>query len=48
MNIDYLQEAINKAWEGRDLVTPETEGEVRDAVQESLEGLDAGVYRVAE
>ena len=48
MNIDDLQESINKAWDGRDLVTPETEGEVRDAVQESLEGLDAGVYRVAE
>ena len=48
MNIDDLQESINKAWDGRDLVTPETEGEVRDAVQESLEGLDAGIYRVAE
>ena len=48
MNIDDLQESINKAWDGRDLVTPETTGEVRDAVQESLEGLDAGVYRVAE
>ena len=48
MNINDLQESINKAWDGRDLVTPDTAGEVRDAVQESLEGLDAGIYRVAE
>ena len=48
MNIDYLKKSIDKAWEDRDLVTPDTMGEVRDAVRESLEGLDAGVYRVAE
>ncbi len=48
MNIDDLQESINKAWEDRDSVTPKTMGGVRDAVRESLEGLDAGVHRVAE
>ena len=48
MKTDNLEESINKAWEDRESVTPETGGEVRDAVQEALDSLDAGVHRVAE
>ncbi|MEA2783452.1 MAG: 2,3,4,5-tetrahydropyridine-2,6-dicarboxylate N-succinyltransferase [Rhodospirillaceae bacterium] len=43
-----LEAAIEAAWEKRDGISPTTKGEVRDAVQAALEGLDAGSYRVAE
>ncbi|MEE2694223.1 MAG: 2,3,4,5-tetrahydropyridine-2,6-dicarboxylate N-succinyltransferase [Pseudomonadota bacterium] len=48
MNTNYLKKSIDIAWEDRDSVGPESTGEVRDAVRESLEALDAGVCRVAE
>ena len=43
-----LQSAIDEAWEARDSVSSETQGEVRDAVEQALAGLDAGDFRVAE
>ena len=45
---DALQTAIDAAWEARDKVSPATRGEVRDAVEAALDGLDAGAFRVAE
>ena len=48
MNISSLEGSINQAWEERDTISPDTTGVVREAVQESLGGLDAGTYRVAE
>ena len=48
MNISNLEGSINQAWEERDTISPDTTGVVREAVQESLGGLDAGAYRVAE
>jgi 2,3,4,5-tetrahydropyridine-2-carboxylate N-succinyltransferase len=48
MDISSLEGSINQAWEERDTISPETTGVVRDAVQEALRGLDAGIYRVAE
>ena len=39
---------ISQAWEVRDTLTLSTKGEVRDAVDAALEGLDAGRLRVAE
>ena len=48
MNADTLQAVIDAAWERRDTVTPATAGEVRDAVDTALAGLDAGTFRVAE
>ena len=43
-----LQRIIEAAWETRDGVNTATRGEVRDAVLETIEQLDAGALRVAE
>ena len=48
MTAENLQSAIEAAWEDREGITPETGGEVRDAVEAALNGLDAGEFRVAE
>src|SRR5947199_5874937 len=41
-----LKRIIEQAWEARDAVSNATVGEVRDAVLETLERLDAGTLRV--
>ncbi len=43
-----LESAIEAAWEVRDTLTSSTKGEVRDAVEATLEALDKGGLRVAE
>lgn len=43
-----LESIIIRAWEGRDSISTATVGEVRDAVNETLNLLDAGKIRVAE
>ncbi|MDE2182691.1 MAG: 2,3,4,5-tetrahydropyridine-2,6-dicarboxylate N-succinyltransferase [Alphaproteobacteria bacterium] len=43
-----LSAVIDEAWEGRDALGPDTKGTVRDAVNDALDGLDAGRWRVAE
>jgi 2,3,4,5-tetrahydropyridine-2-carboxylate N-succinyltransferase len=43
-----LQNAIETAWDNRDEVTLETQGEVRDAIEAALDLLDGGKARVAE
>jgi len=43
-----LEATINAAWEERSSLTAQTAGPVRQAVNEALAGLDAGVLRVAE
>ena len=48
MTADSLQSAIEAAWEDREGITPQTGGDVRDAVEAALNGLDAGQFRVAE
>ena len=48
MSNDALEAAIESAWEIRDQITPTTKGEVRDAVEATLEALDKGALRVAE
>lgn len=45
---EALQAAIEAAWEARDGLSTATQGEVRDAVEAAIEGLDNGSYRVAE
>jgi 2,3,4,5-tetrahydropyridine-2-carboxylate N-succinyltransferase len=45
---DDLKRAIEAAWEAREGVSPATAGQVRDAVLETLEQLDAGRLRVAQ
>lgn len=43
-----LQATIEKAWDARDTINTATRGEVRDAVNETIAGLDNGTLRVAE
>lgn len=45
---DQLANIIDAAWHARDGVSSATQGEVRDAVQTALAGLDDGSFRVAE
>jgi 2,3,4,5-tetrahydropyridine-2-carboxylate N-succinyltransferase len=46
--MDDLKRVIEAAWEGREAINTATKGEVRDAVLETIERLDAGTLRVAE
>lgn len=48
MSDSDLARTIDAAWEGRDQVSPATSGAWREAVEEALDGLDAGQLRVAE
>ena len=48
MTTDGLQSIIEAAWEDRDAISPATTGEVRDAIEAALDGLDLGELRVAE
>ncbi|HAA92353.1 MAG TPA: 2,3,4,5-tetrahydropyridine-2,6-dicarboxylate N-succinyltransferase [Rhodospirillaceae bacterium] len=43
-----LQNAVDAAWDDRDAITPETKGEVRDAIEGALDLMDSGQARVAE
>jgi len=47
MNNIELQSIIDEAWEERETVSPNTKGDVRNAIEASLDGLDSGEYRVA-
>ena len=48
MDGDELRERIDRAWEDREAVTPAAAGEVREAIEAALDGLDSGIFRVAE
>ena len=43
-----LEQTINAAWDDRDNVNFNTQGEIRDAVMDALDMLDSGKARVAE
>ena len=43
-----FENAIEKAWEERETITPESKGEMRDAIEATLHSLDCGTLRVAE
>ena len=43
-----LEAAIDAAWERRDGINSATKGEVREAVETAIAGLDDGTYRTAE
>ena len=45
---DQLSTIIDGAWEARDGISSATQGDVRDAVNAALAGLDDGSFRVAE
>ena len=48
MDVSKLENIINDAWENRDAISTDTKGEVRKSVEEALNGLDSGLFRVAE
>ena len=48
MSHSELEAAIESAWENRETVSPDTGGEVRDAIEAALHALDSGRLRVAE
>ncbi len=48
MNRTQLENAVEAAWEKRDEITPATGGEIREAVEDTLDALDSGRLRVAE
>ena len=48
MDREQLQTTIDTAFDARADVTPDTKGETRDAVEETLNLLDSGALRVAE
>ena len=43
-----LEAAIDTAWDKRDGINSATKGEVREAVETAIAGLDDGTYRTAE
>ena len=45
---DQLAAIIDAAWDARDTISSATQGEVREAVQVTLNGLDDGFFRVAD
>ncbi|WP_420403155.1 2,3,4,5-tetrahydropyridine-2,6-dicarboxylate N-succinyltransferase [Nisaea sp.] len=48
MSASQLESVINAAWDDRDNVGLDTKGEIREAVEEALAGLDNGTIRTAE
>jgi len=48
MSNDALEAAIEAAWDARDSITPATGGATREAIEATLDALDAGTLRVAE
>jgi len=48
MSTSQLETVINAAWDDRDNVGLETKGEIRDAVEQALAGLDDGTIRTAQ
>jgi len=48
MQYAQLEAAIDAAWEARDTISPDTKGETRDAIEDTLAALDSGKLRVAE
>jgi 2,3,4,5-tetrahydropyridine-2-carboxylate N-succinyltransferase len=45
---DQLSTIIDSAWDARDGISSATQGDIRDAVNSALAGLDDGRFRVAE
>lgn len=45
---EQLESVIEAAWDARDTITPATQGEVREAIEDTLNALDSGNLRVAE
>lgn len=48
MSNAHLEQAIEAAWDARDTINTSTQGEVREAIEDTLNALDSGTLRVAE
>ncbi|MGA0280928.1 MAG: 2,3,4,5-tetrahydropyridine-2,6-dicarboxylate N-succinyltransferase, partial [Paracoccaceae bacterium] len=48
MSNSQLESAIEAAWDARNQITPQTTGEEREAIEDTLNALDSGKLRVAE
>lgn len=48
MKTDQLKTIIEAAWEDRAALSPDTQGERRDAIEAGIMGLDNGTFRVAQ
>lgn len=48
MSNAHLEQAIEAAWDTRDTINTSTQGEVREAIEDTLNALDSGTLRVAE
>ena len=48
MSNSQLESAIEAAWDARDQISPQTTGEQREAIEDTLNALDSGKLRVAE
>lgn len=48
MNLEKLENLIDAAFEDAAALTPDTQGDIRDAIDAALDLLDAGTVRVAE
>ncbi|MEE9427797.1 MAG: 2,3,4,5-tetrahydropyridine-2,6-dicarboxylate N-succinyltransferase [Paracoccaceae bacterium] len=48
MSNAQLETAIESAWDQRDTISPATTGEMREAIDDTLNALDSGTLRVAE
>ena len=48
MSNAQLETAIEAAWDARDTITPASTGEMREAIEDTLNALDSGTLRVAE
>ena len=48
MSNTQLEQAIVSAWDARDQISTETTGEIREAIEDTLNSLDSGQLRVAE
>ena len=47
MDLNKLEESINKVWDDRSQISTKTVGEPRDAIEKVLEKVDSGDLRVA-
>ncbi|MCY4315685.1 MAG: 2,3,4,5-tetrahydropyridine-2,6-dicarboxylate N-succinyltransferase [Roseovarius sp.] len=48
MSNAQLETAIESAWDRREAINPATRGEIREAIEKTLDALDSGNLRVAE
>ncbi len=48
MSDSQLETAVERAWDARDSIGPDTRGEARDAIEAALDAMDSGESRVAE